>query len=114
MHGIALQYLAGRTVPHHTAVATDYWGVAAALVACGLAVLVCYLLAGMRPPPRRTDQDDDSGHGGGGGPGRGPTPDGSPGWWPEFERQFAEHVERERRSEQLDAARRGATGSGGS
>jgi hypothetical protein len=42
--------------------------------------------------------------GGGGGSGGGPTPGGgSPAWWPEFERQFAEHVEMLQAREQVIA-----------
>lgn len=47
---------------------------------------------------REVDDGDDSDHGddgggwGGHGTPRGRPPDGDPEWWPEFERQFAEHV----------------------
>jgi hypothetical protein len=72
------------------------------LVLCGI------LLLGALVPPRpehRDDGDTDSGWGRGGpggppGPGDGPPrPESGPLWWPEFERQFAAHVEHTRRTE---------------
>jgi hypothetical protein len=52
-------------------------------------------VAGLWRPRRGPSDDDDGDFGGGGGPGpdlpRGP--EGDPAWWPEFERQFAAHVE---------------------
>jgi hypothetical protein len=59
---------------------------------------IACIVAGLRRPGRRPGDDDHEDLGGGGG-GGGPGPeaprggDGDPAWWPEFERQFAAHVE---------------------
>jgi hypothetical protein len=52
--------------------------------------------AGRRTRWRPSDDDDGDFRGGGGdspGPDVPTGPDGAPAWWPEFERQFAAHVE---------------------
>jgi hypothetical protein len=71
------------------------------------------VIAWVRTRPWHNDHGDDGGgggsgwgRGGGGGGGNdgGPSPGGgSPAWWPEFERQFAEHVEKLRAREQVGA-----------
>ncbi len=57
------------------------------------------------------EDEDGEDQGGGGGGGTVPTPprgsDGSPAWWPEFERQFAAWVERSPRHEPVVTGRRG-------
>ena len=78
-----------------------------------LVTIVIFLAVGMLlfrvcrtvQPERRDDEDTDPG-GGGGGPGRprGPSsgprgPASDPVWWPEFERQFAAHIEAARRND---------------
>ena len=87
---------------HQPAVGTHHSVILALLVAFGLGLLLACLMIWTRPPPRRTDQDNDPGLGGGGGGGGGgmggPGPGGGAGSWPEFEQQFAEHVESPDRS----------------
>ncbi len=88
---------------HGTAAVHPSSGGAASVVAlCACAALVLVLLAvvafaAVRHPPEPRDDEGDSGHGRGNGGGRGPDPrpprGGGPAWWPEFERQFAAHVE---------------------
>jgi hypothetical protein len=59
---------------------------------------IASIVAGLGRSRRRPSDEDDGDARGGGGPG-GPAPDmprggdGDPAWWPEFERQFVEHVE---------------------
>lgn len=59
------------------------------------AVLVCllaYAALSVWFGRRRDGPDDSEGNGGGPGPPPDPPPD-EPGWWPDFEREFAAYVE---------------------
>jgi len=93
-----------RTVAHHAAMDAASWVLLATVLALVLAALCAYLFASRWPPWASSDDDNDPGPGwggGGGGPGRGPAPGSGPTWWPEFERQFATHVEGLRQGEWL-------------
>jgi hypothetical protein len=92
----------------HAAVAsrTGGWSMVSALVAIVIVLafgMLLFRVCRTLEPERRDDDDTDSG-GGGGGPGRPPGPasgprgpETDPVWWPEFERQFAAHIEDARR-----------------
>ena len=86
----------------HVVAPDPTWVTLVALAACVLLVLIVLglSLAGIL---RASGRDDDDGHGwgpGGGGPW--PSPEGSDSpsgdlvWWPEFERQFAAYVSRQK------------------
>jgi hypothetical protein len=98
MHGayVTALHLAG-SAPHGGGSAGGA-AIAVTIVSCLFAFVVVLALALTRPPGRRDGEEGDSGPGGGGGgPGdkrpEGPDPaGGDPTWWPEFERQFADHV----------------------
>jgi hypothetical protein len=84
----------------HAAGSTDWIGVVAPVV-----VLLAFIFGApafwvwaVRRWRLGEDDSDDGDGQGGGGQGRGPTPparppDSDPIWWPEFERQFAAHVQ---------------------
>lgn len=109
MHGIYLAHIQTAASVAHRPAATGgsaiIWAVAT--VATILVPLGIVFFVGQLPPrpEHRDDGDTDSGWGRGGpggppGPGGGPPPpESGPVWWPEFERQFAAHVERTRRTE---------------
>jgi hypothetical protein len=76
------------------------WVVAISVAVASVTIIfgIASTVARLRRPRRRPSDDDDGdfrGGGGRGGPGpdvpRGPDSD--PAWWPDFERQFAAHVE---------------------
>ena len=78
-----------------------------AIATLELAVMIAFSRIGRsRRPGRRPDQDGDDPGWGRDGP-RTPPPDAPPVCWPEFERQFAEHVPRSR-ERQAPRARRAA------
>ena len=87
---------AGSSTAHHATAAAG-WETSLAVVVLVMVVLAGARLASLRMPPNPgSDDDTDSGPGHGGPDGRPPPgprqPEGEPGWWPEFERQFAAHV----------------------
>jgi len=91
---------AGISAAHRAAV-TPAWQ--AAVAVAGAAVLfvlgwIMLIVVVMRGADGESGGEDDSGWGHGGGGSRSPDaprpPEGDPVWWPEFERQFAAHVER--------------------
>ena len=93
---MSLTHAAGSGV--HSAGTAAGWSTTFACVVGILLVVTGFVIACIgRPHGRRGgDADADSGSGGGGGSRRpdGPRPPGGdPQWWPEFERQFAAHVE---------------------
>ena len=71
-----------------------------AVVVFGPTVIVLAHLSRILQRRERPDDTDESDSGGGGGSRKDPRPKapgggGEPAWWPEFERQFAEHLARE-------------------
>ena len=113
MHWAYLAHTQGAASVAHSATTTGRLGIAATLLVVGalfVPVAIVLLIARVAPTrPRRDEGDGDSGRGGGpGGPrrprGDPPEPDSDPAWWPEFERQFAAHVQRHRRIEPVVAS----------
>lgn len=107
MHGIGLVHMqAADFVAHGTAAARGP-GLAAVVAAAAAFVVplaIVLVIAWRWPQPGGRDDgrgDSGSGRGGPGGPPRPcpgpPRPESGPTWWPEFERQFAAYVEKERR-----------------
>jgi hypothetical protein len=104
MHAAYLAHLHTAAAVAHAAAGTGgsvITGILGSLVV--LLVLCAIVLVGVIFPTRPRsggDEDSDSGWGSGGGggrpgpSGRPPQPETGPAWWPEFERQFAAHVER--------------------
>ena len=109
MHGTYLAHApAALSIPHGGAVtAGSVMTIALAVLATLVVPLAIVLLAACLPiRPKRGDDDDTHSGWGRGGPGGPPRPDGGPPqpetgpvWWPEFERQFAAHIERARPSD---------------
>jgi hypothetical protein len=109
MHGAAVALAHAVSSSAHGGPPAISW-VAVISVTIASATIIFWIastVAGLRRPRRPPSADDDGdsrGGGGRGGPGpdvpRGPdgAPAGDPVWWPEFERQFAAHVEGLRRS----------------
>jgi hypothetical protein len=88
---------------HSAGTAAGWWTTFACAVAILLVVAGIVIVCIGRPHGRGGEADADWGSGGGGGSRRpdGPRPaGGDPQWWPEFEQQFAAHVEL---IQQLDA-----------
>ena len=100
MHGaaIALAYVAWTS--DHGGPPAINWVAVFSVTFMSVAIIfgIANNIASFRRARRRPSDDEDGdsqGGGGRGGPGPdGPSgPDGDPAWWPEFERQFAAHVE---------------------
>lgn len=94
----ALSTLTSPQIPGHTAVTNLTGSLVAFLAMC---VAMCVFVGAVLLLSRHGHGGDDNGDGGGGGGwGRDdrrpsppdPRPDGEPGWWPDFERQFAAYV----------------------
>ena len=93
---------------HASVIAAILGCIVVLLVPCG--ILLFSAVVPLRPRSR-DDEDPDSGWGRGGGggppsPSAPPQPESGPVWWPEFERQFAAHVEHARRTEPAVVTRR--------
>ena len=105
MHAAAIAFAhAGWSSAHGRPLASNWVAVISATIASVAIIFgIASTLAGLRGPrPRPCDDDDGDSGGGDGRGGPGPhaprSPAGDPAWWPEFERQFAAHVDGLRRS----------------
>jgi hypothetical protein len=105
MHAAAIALAHGGWSSAHGRPPAINWLAVIAVTIGSVAIIfgIANTLAGLRGPrPRPGDDDDGDSRGGGGRGGPGPDaprgPAGDPAWWPEFERQFAAHVDGLRRS----------------